>query len=128
MDVVPLPTMIKLIELFGPIGLIALIWYVDTRNFQKLMETWRTDTGKLMEERRQETEKILKAYREDVNAVREMYRNNVKLVEAYEVICRDLHDLVVLNVEKLQGMTDKIDQNEFCPLQRLRKTKIEVGG
>jgi hypothetical protein len=116
-DLVPLPTVIKLIELFGPLGFIVLIWYIDTRNFQKLIE-----------ERRIETNAILKAYRDDVNAVKEMYRSNVKLVESYEGLCKDLHDLVVLNVDKFSTLTEKIDQNEFCPLQRLRKTKIEVGG
>ena len=117
MDIVPLPTIVKVIEIFGPVGLIALIWYLDTRNFAKIIE-----------DRRQETEKILQTYRSDVDAVKEMYRNNVKLVEAYEAVCRDMHDLIVLNVERLSVMTEKIDQNEYCPLQRLRKVKIGPEG
>ncbi len=117
MEMVTWPAVIKVLELFGPLGLIALVWFVDTRNFQKLIE-----------DRRVETTTILKAYREDVSAVKEMYRSNVKLVESYQGICGDLHDLVVLNVERLSVMTEKIDQNEFCPLQRLKKSKIEVEG
>lgn len=115
MELVTWPTIIKMLELFGPLGLIALIWFVDTRNFQKLIE-----------ERRVETSTILKAYRDDVATVKEMYKSNVRLVESYAGICGDLHDLVVLNVERLSVMTEKIDQNEFCPLQRLKKSKIEV--
>ncbi len=117
MEVVSLPIYIKLIELLGPLGLIAVVWYMDTRNFQRMLE-----------DNRKETAKILTAYREDVDSIKEMYRNNVKLVEGYESMCKDLHDLVVLNVDKLFTMNEKINQNEFCPLQRLRKTKIEVGG
>jgi hypothetical protein len=116
-EVITWHTVIEIVKLFGPMGLIAVVWYVDTRNFQKLIE-----------DRRVETNNILTAYRDDIATVKEMYRNNVKLVESYQGVCGDLHDLVVLNVEKLSVMTEKIDQNEFCPLQRLKKSKIEIGG
>jgi hypothetical protein len=47
-------------------------------------------------------------------------------VVGYESMCKDLHDMVVLNVDKLFTMNEKINQNGVLPLQRLRKTKIEV--
>lgn len=100
----------------GITGLILIIWYFDRRDIQKVVE-----------EHRKETSDILAKYAADVKEIRDMYRNNVNLVEGYESIAKDLHNVVVLNIQHLQSMEDSVESNQYCPLLRVEKKKIEVG-
>ncbi len=127
METITIPSVVAILQGWGPFGIIILLWWLDTRNLFKIVEVNRVDTQQLMEDRRKETSGILDSYRSDVESVREMYRNNVKLVEGYEKLCGDLHDLVVLNISKLGILTEKIEQNEFCPIRRLRTGKTVQG-
>lgn len=54
-------------------------------------------------------------------AVAKMYENNVQLVKDYEKVAVTLHDLVILNTQTLTGVSDRIDNNLYCPF--MRKTK-----
>lgn len=101
---------------FGPVGLIALIWYVDMRAMRKT----HSDHG-------EQITKILASYKEDMADVRRMYENNVKLVESYESVAGDLKDIVVLNTRCLTQLSDEIKQNQYCPMVRVEKKPISVG-
>jgi ethanolamine ammonia-lyase large subunit len=100
---------------FGSVGLICIVWYFDRR-----------DMTKMIEDHRKETTAILDKYNADVKETREMYKNNVTLVKSYQSIAEDLHSVVILNVQKLTEMKDSILQNQFCPVLRITKEKIEV--
>lgn len=60
------------------------------------------------------------------DAVAQMYKDNVKLVECYEAIARNLQDLVITNVQSMQDMKGKIDNNLFCPLIRKQTKQTEA--
>jgi hypothetical protein len=48
------------------------------------------------------------------------YRDNVELVKSYERVADDLSDLVATNVQVLERLVGKIDNNLFCPVARER--------
>jgi len=52
-----------------------------------------------------------------------MYENNVVLVENYEKLAKDLHDVVIMNTQIVQRLADEIKTNQFCPMVRLEKVK-----
>lgn len=58
-------------------------------------------------------------------AVREMYENNVDLVKSFEKVNMSLLDCVLVNTNKWTEVSEKIDMNQFCPLARIRKQRME---
>jgi hypothetical protein len=50
-----------------------------------------------------------------------MYQNNVILVENYEKLAKDLHDVVIMNTQIIQRLVDDIKTNQYCPYVRLEK-------
>ena len=59
------------------------------------------------------------------DAMKSMYENNVRLVESYEKMANGLLEVVALNTAKWTEVADKIDMNQFCPLMRVVKKRIE---
>lgn len=86
---------------FGTPGLIAMIWYLNQKDFKAIMGQ----------------------YEKDMAEQREMYRNNVLLVKDYSRVTQDLHSLVVMNSQVIQKITDAIQTNQFCPLMRVELNK-----
>jgi len=60
-----------------------------------------------------------------VDAMRKMYENNVKLVECYESLAKQQNDVVTLNTAKWAEVETKIDANQFCPMVRVKKERVE---
>jgi Asp-tRNA(Asn)/Glu-tRNA(Gln) amidotransferase C subunit len=58
-------------------------------------------------------------------AVKEMYESNVKLVEEYRELATTLNDIVTLNTAKWSETLEKIDTNQFCPMTRVKKQRME---
>jgi spore maturation protein CgeB len=77
-------------------GLVFLIWYLDRKDFDK----------------------ILKQYQADMNEQRRMYENNVELVKDYQGVSRDLKDVIILHTQICQQVNDNVINNQFCPLMR----------
>jgi len=71
---------------------------------------------------------ISRAQEKRFEAVARMYENNVDLVKNYERVAKSLHDLVVLNTSSLTGVSDRIDNNLFCPFMRKTKPGGGTGG
>ena len=68
-------------------------------------------------------------YRNGLNEIRQMYKNNVHLVEGYERLCGDLKDVVILNAQSVANLNKSIEDNQFCPMVRLKKQATgEVAG
>jgi len=116
MDGINLASIIAVFSAFGPVGIIALVWYCDMKAIRKIHADHKEDVGE-----------ILAAYKEDMAEARRMYENNVKLVEGYESLAKDLKDIVILNTQEITHMSDQINQNQFCPMQRVEK-RTEVRG
>ncbi len=96
----------EVFKLYGPYGLLLVIWYMDSRRIEKMLQEHR---GYMTE-------------------LRDMYTNNVKLVENYESVSKDLKDLVVLNVQAVTGLTHDIRENQYCPQIRIEKKTVQVAG
>ena len=90
---------------FGLIGLIIVLWWMDSKRFTKILEK----------------------YKEDMAEQRRMYESNVSLVKDYRSIASDLKDVVILNTQTITQLSEEIRQNEFCPLQRVNKKKVIRG-
>lgn len=58
-------------------------------------------------------------------AMKAMYENNVKLVKCYEELAGMQNDIVTLNTAKWAEALEKIDTNQFCPVSRVKKRRIE---
>lgn len=48
-----------------------------------------------------------------------MYQDNVVLVQNYERLSEDLHDVVILNTQVMTELVQSIKTNQFCPMVRL---------
>jgi hypothetical protein len=59
-------------------------------------------------------------------AVTKMYESNIKLVECYEDIARNLQDLVITNVQAMQEVRTRADNNLFCPIVRRQSNQKEI--
>jgi hypothetical protein len=102
----------------GMVGVILLVWFVDKREsaaYRKIID------------------KEFERYEKDMKEIRDMYKSNVSLVKAYETTAQGLkslaestQEIVILNIQKITEMRASIQQNEFCPNQRLKKKRIEV--
>ncbi len=61
---------------------------------------------------------VSRAQERRFEAVTKMYENNVRLVENYAEVAKSLHDLITINIQTLTGVSDRIDNNLFCPFMR----------
>ncbi len=59
------------------------------------------------------------------DAMKAMYKSNVKLVEAYAKLADGLNDVITLNTAKWSEAIDKINANQYCPLARVKKVRME---
>lgn len=118
MDSINLAGIMAFFQAFGPIGLVAVIWYIDMRALRK-------QHG----DHKDEVAKILAGYKDDMAEVRRMYENNVKLVDGYQGLAEDLKDIVIMNTQQMTHLSDQIGQNEYCPMRRVEKKQVvkEVG-
>ena len=110
---------VNLIDIFGQfgfIGLVLYIWYVDHRRFQTVVD-----------EHKAQISAVLESYRTDMTETRRMYENNVELVKSYQILARDLHDVVILNTQGFQKTLDAVMSNQFCPLNRIEKKQTQGG-
>jgi hypothetical protein len=104
MDPISIPGLWEIFRVFGPFGLVTIIWYLDMKALRK----------------------VLDSYKDDMAEIRRMYEDNIKLVKGYESLSGDLKDLIVLNTQCLTRLSDEIRQNQYCPMVRVQKEKIAV--
>lgn len=116
METVNVAGLIGVFTAFGPVGLIALIWYCDMKTVRKMHAEHKDDITK-----------ILASYKDDMAETRRMYENNVELVRQYASVANDLTDLVVLNTQAMTRVSDDIKQNQFCPMLRVQKKQVIQG-
>jgi len=99
MEGVSLHLLMEVFKTFGFAGLVMMVWWVDSKNIRKILES----------------------YKEDVAEIRRMYENNVELVKDYRGLARDLKEVVIMNTQAVTHLADDIEKNQFCPMVRLEK-------
>jgi hypothetical protein len=109
MDGLSVGTLIEVGKYFGLPGIILVIWYLSSRDNNKLLRSYREDT-----------KEILARYKDDVEATKRMYENNVELVKIGLALQKDLKEIVMLNTQKWQQAHDAIATQQFCPVSRER--------
>lgn len=105
-----LDLVLKIASVFGPGGLVIILWYLSDKSHQKTIAQYRDDTQQQMVE-----------HSKALAEVRQMYIDNVELVKAYQKIAEGLQSMIVLSTQTLQRVCDKIDGNQYCPQVRLKK-------
>lgn len=119
-----------LVMVIGPwVGMIFTINSMSKRNEK---QTQRAD--RIMAEQNAKAKEMSREFREHVNsimmaqenrfeAVVRMYENNVKLVDDYSNLAGDLTGIITLSTRTLEGLVNKIDNNQFCPIVRKESGK-----
>lgn len=117
METVSVTLILNILQNFGPIGLIAFMWWADSRAMRKIID-----------ENKQYIQSILNSYKDDINEIRRMYESNVRLVEDYVALgskyaslATDLKDAYIMNAQVNQRLADDIEDNQYCPYVRLEK-------
>ena len=113
--VVSLGQLAGILSAFGPIGLLVVIWYVDIRTMRKMIS-----------DHREETAKILSKHRQYMDEIRRMYEANADLVRDYNNLSSDLREVVIMCTQAMQRMTDDINRNQYCPMQRVDKREVAI--
>lgn len=129
-----LAALAKIVSTLGPYGLgvlvlgiplimpLIILWmyWASNRRQAELLETSNRKQTELLEVYRHDTREILKDYGDSLDKVTKFYGDNVQLVQGYERVAKDLHDVVVLNTTTIQRCCDLIQNNSYCPLVRDR--------
>jgi len=58
-------------------------------------------------------------------AVQAMYESNVTLIKSFEKLANVQAELISLNTAKWTEVGDKVDTNQYCPLLRIKKERME---
>ena len=99
MEGITLSVIVEVFKAFGFAGLITVIWWIDSKNIRKVLES----------------------YREDTRAAIQRYEDNVRLVTHYETLAKDLKDVVMMNTQAMTQNYQAIKTNQYCPAVRLEK-------
>jgi hypothetical protein len=106
-----------------PIGTVVVVVIIAPW----IANVWITHS---QDKRRERDEKRQEGIREEherqFQAVKLMYENNVDLVKVAQRNSEALLDCVVANTMKWAGVEEKIDQNQWCPLARIRLRTEEI--
>lgn len=111
-----LAAIIQAFATFGPFGIIIILWWLDMKNMRSLVNQQRADM-----------DEVLRQHRTYMDQIQRNYENNVGLVRTYQDMAKNLKDLIVMNTEAMIRLTDAINQNQFCPVQRVAK-RTEIHG
>ena len=122
METVSISAILEILKNFGPIGLIAFMWWMDTKSIRKIMD-----------ENKQYVQEILGSYKRDMAEIRRMYEDNVRLVESHDALNRnyaalasDLKDAYIMTAQINQRLADSIESNQYCPMVQLEKKAAGV--
>ena len=99
MEGISLSILLEVFKSFGFAGIIVVIWWIDSKNIRKILES----------------------YRDDTQAAVQRYEDNVRLVTHYEDLAGDLKDVVMMNTQAMTQNYQAIKTNQYCPQVRLEK-------
>ena len=120
-----------------PIGLILVFifigpWVAMAIGVNSIAKRSNDENGRVNESMTAQNERVNEAmlsFRDQVTslvsgqekrfeAVVRMYENNVQVVKDYHDLAQDLTGIITLSTRTLEGLVQKIDNNQFCPLAR----------
>jgi len=121
-----------LLLLGGPAAVLITVLvlnYLSARKQERVLEVYRKDMAEVVAAAQKASTTQLEIYRADTQAIvkelgenqkqtAQFYKDNVELVKAYERVADDLSDLVSTNVQVLERLAGKIENNMFCPVAR----------
>jgi len=116
MESINVAGIIAVFTAFGPVGLIALVWYNDMKAMRKTHA-----------DHKEEISQVLATYKEDMADMRRMYESNVELVKVTQDVTGDLKDVVISNTRCLTQLSTEIKQNQYCPMVRVNKKTVIQG-
>ncbi len=112
-----------LLMLAGPAAVliaVLILNHLSQRKQESVLNLYRVDMAKQLETYRADTLAIVRELGEHQRQTAQFYKDNVELVKAYERVAKDLSDLVASNVQVLERLVVKIENNLFCPIARER--------
>ena len=121
-DVMSFSQLAALFKDYGPFGILVVIWFFDIRQMRNMAK----DNKEMADKHRSEVMAILSEHKEYMVEQRRMYDNNVILVNQYEAMAKDQKDIIIMNTQSLTRVHDDINQNRYCPYQRVDKQKVQV--
>jgi hypothetical protein len=101
---------IELVKAFGLPGLVLIIWWIDRRTIEGILNMYRDATAKKDVDNDQR-----------MNEMRAMYENNVDLVKITQRLATDHKDVLLMVSQVMQKVCDDIRSNQYCPNVRLKK-------
>lgn len=84
----------------------------------KAIESQNERINKTAQEFREQVQAMVTAQEKRFEQVVRMYENNVQVVKDYHSLSSDLTGIITLSTRTLEGLVQKIDNNQFCPLAR----------
>lgn len=110
MDGIAMDAAIKLVSNFGIPGIVLIIWAFSEKSHERTLKQYRED---MIEQRRM--------YEEGMQEIRRMYENNADLARDFSSLAGNLKDVITINTQAWQRVSDDINRNQFCPMVRLKK-------
>jgi len=101
METIGMMSAVKVLGNFGIVGLVILIWWVDSRRYAELLETYRGDVTRILERMKKDTDKHWM-----------MYEKNVSLVKDYSVIADSQQEVIILNTQAMTKLVERLDRQE----------------
>jgi hypothetical protein len=108
---------VLLILVMGPALLVAALWYWSNRSSEKAMAAYQ----KTIISYREDTQAWRREAEQQLSEQRRMYEANVELVKGYAKIAEGMQDLIVLNTKAMTNVCKSVEDNQYCPMVRLKK-------
>ena len=99
MEAIGMLSTLKILGNFGIVGLVILIWWVDSRRYAQLLETYRSDMTQILERMKSDTDKHWM-----------MYEKNVSLVNDYSSIAGNQQEIIILNTQAMTKLVERLDR------------------
>lgn len=99
----PVGMVTGVVSLLGLPGLLAIMWYIDSRRMTAMMGM----------------------YEKDMSEQRRMYEDNVRLVKNYEKVAEDLLEAITMSTQATTRLLAMTENNMYCPIVRQRGEKTQ---
>lgn len=111
------------VVVIGPWICLFVAWGVSARRTDKSIAAQKERIDKSTEEFRAHVDALVKSQEKRFEAVVRMYESNVEVVKNYHRLSEDLTGIITLSTRTLEGLVQKIDNNQFCPFVRKESGK-----
>ena len=99
------------LQALGPWGVVFFLWWDGKKEGKKWEDRAAVEARK---------------WQEQFELSERRYESNVTLVKAYEAISSGYQEIVIFNTQKITTLTEHVDNNLFCPLNRKAIKQKEI--